>query len=281
MTSHRSRTWCFTTNNPAEFEKTHDPLPLWKGLKYRIFSYEIGANGTPHFQGYCAFENAKTFDQMQKLIPLSHLSVAKGNSRQNFDYTTKDPIAGPWEYGERPLTSKEKGNLEKDRWSDMISLAETSNLDELKLRYPKEYVLHKGKWEAFALENKCVTSLPAFDNEWRYGPTGTGKSFPFVDRPGEVYEKSLDHYWEVYKDEPIVLLEEFGMEHRDLGNLLKRWADKYPFRGNVKYSSCYIRPARIIVTSNYHPQDIWSDSRMLDPILRRFKLVHLTEKWET
>eukprot|EP00965_Chrysotila_dentata_P023491 778740-Pleurochrysis_carterae.AAC.1 len=34
-----------------------------------------------------------------------------------------------------------------------------------------------------------------------------------------------------------------------------------------------IRPKLAIVTSNYHPKDIWFDDATVEPILRRFKCI--------
>lgn len=58
-----------------------------------------------------------------------------------------------------------------------------------------------------------------------------------------------------------------------MGYHLKIWGDRYAFIAETKGSSRYIRPQRIIVTSNYHPKDIWTDDTTLGPILRRFKCV--------
>jgi len=53
---------------------------------------------------------------------------------------------------------------------------------------------------------------------------------------------------------------------------LKIWADRYPFIANVKGSSVKMRPAKVIVTSNVLPEDIWTDDATVLPIYRRFSI---------
>lgn len=58
-----------------------------------------------------------------------------------------------------------------------------------------------------------------------------------------------------------------------LGHHLKIWADKYPFRGEIKCHSRMFRPEKIVVTSNCHPAEIWdSEDDMCKAIVRRFKI---------
>ena len=43
----------------------------------------------------------------------------------------------------------------------------------------------------------------------------------------------------------------------------------------VKHDSRVLRPQKIIVTSNYHPKELWQDNSILEPILRRFQVIYL------
>jgi len=84
-------------------------------------------------------------------------------------------------------------------------------------------------------------------------------------------------WWEHYDHEPEVLIEDVGKTHEWMGDFLKIWADRYGFRAEIKQDSMVLRPEVIIVTSNYHPKDLWPDPSVHEPILRRFQLVHFSK----
>lgn len=76
-----------------------------------------------------------------------------------------------------------------------------------------------------------------------------------------------------------MLIEDVGIDDKWMGEKLKIWADRYPFTAEIKCDSTMLRPKKIVVTSNYHPSEIWPDRSTLEPLLRRFKLRHM-EKME-
>lgn len=124
------------------------------------------------------------------------------------------------------------------------------------------YKLHTSKFEA----------LGELANEWHWGPTGLGKSKHVRTTYPDAYIKMPNKWWDGYGNEETVIIEDVQKEHACLGYHFKIWADHYPFPCEIKGSTCKIRPVRIIVTSNYHPRDIWDDPQILAPVLRRFKL---------
>lgn len=73
------------------------------------------------------------------------------------------------------------------------------------------------------------------------------------------------------------MLDDFGKDHKILGDHLKRWADHYPFTAEVKGGACTLRPKSIIVTSNYHPNEIFEDISMAEAVVRRFNIVSVEE----
>ena len=117
---------------------------------------------------------------------------------------------------------------------------------------------------------------------WYYGKTGVGKTrLAIKDYGDDLYRKMANNkWWDSYQGESNVLLDDLDKSHHYMGYYLKIWTDRYAFLAEVKGSSRPIRPKKIIVTSNYHPRDIWDDTTTLDPILRRFRVVNVVTVFE-
>lgn len=75
----------------------------------------------------------------------------------------------------------------------------------------------------------------------------------------------------------LVVVAVFGAEH--LGWYMKRWADLYSFPAENKGGGFTIRPAKCLVTSQYHIYECFEDIRVVDAIQRRFTTIELTP-WE-
>lgn len=86
----RHRKFCWTLNNYTESDwdtmaQRFEDL----GAEY-IYGKEVGENGTPHLQGYAEFKNPREFSVLKALCNRAHWEVAKGNTKQNIDYCSKD-----------------------------------------------------------------------------------------------------------------------------------------------------------------------------------------------
>lgn len=263
-----STRWCFTHNNYANTDWV-DQITDDEAVYY-IYGKEVGASGTPHLQGFIIFKKMKRLSAVRKLCSEAHWEVAKGTSEQAADYCKKDGAYTTM--GKLPMTKKEQGDAEQQRWKRIREAAEEGNFHEIpeKVRF-----LHHKLIKIH--HNDALRARQLHDTEerhlWYYGPTGTGKSRKARTDHPDAYLKSCNKWWDGYTDEETVIIEDFDKDHKVLCHHLKIWADRYPFPAEVKGGSIKIRPQRLIVTSNYHPSDIWEDDRDLEPIKRRFLTV--------
>lgn len=85
----RSRKWCITVNNWTE-EIYGTMTQEFKKGKF-IIGKEVGEEKkTPHLQAYIEYKNPIEFSRLKKLFPTAHIEKAKGNTKQNYDYCSKE-----------------------------------------------------------------------------------------------------------------------------------------------------------------------------------------------
>lgn len=274
MTS-RSYSYCFTINNYTDKDLENlVALQDDSRVRYMIVGRESGAEGTPHYQGYVYFRNQVAFKTMKEILPRAHYEASRGNPEQNRTYCSKS--GDFWEHGEIPLTQKRKGEKGKEYWDEQLRLAKRGKVEECD---SKLQITHFNALNAIAARHAPMPDdNEVIENEWYYGETGTGKSYKARSSNPGFYLKMCNKWWDGYLNEEVVIIEDFDKNHHVLGHHLKIWADRYAFPAEVKGSKVNLRPKKIIVTSNYHPQDIWSaEPQTLEPILRRFKVSHFNK----
>nr|QXP07797.1 MAG: replication associated protein [Arizlama virus] len=278
----RARAWCFTLNN-----YTKDQVVLARNVdcQYIVFGKEKGANGTPHLQGFVYFKNARTMSAVKKLLPGNpHLEAAK-DIPAAIEYCKKD--GDVVERGTAPVAPKVRGQRggdgEKKRWEDIYKHCVNNEFEKIdaKTRIVQcrnlDYVYTRA---SLRLTNDSSTDCQM---QWYWGPSGTGKSRAAREQYPNAYLKMTNKWWDGYDGEQVVLIEDFDVKHEMLCHFLKIWGDRYSFNCERKSGALKIRPKLIIVTSNWHPEGIWSQSGDLEPILRRYKTTHFPvfpEPWE-
>lgn len=281
VTTNRNTYWCGTFNYGRENQPDTDAVMRWwaglqKVASYAVGGWEIAETGQPHLQFYFQLKpnTPKRLSELKKLPDglTVHYEVARGSDAENFDYCTKD--AEYMEFGAR--RESDPGSREQNRWKRARELAQDGELD---LIDDQIFVCHYSSIRNISRDFQRPP--PSLDGPadlqcglWIYGPTGTGKSRYARETYPEAFLKLANKWWDGYRDQAYALLEDYDKEHKCLGHHLKIWADRYPFPVEIKGTTTCIRPQLLVITSNYHPREIWGDEpSTLDPILRRFKLM--------
>lgn len=261
----KSRDFCFTINNPTEddYDFVYS-LGYTDNVRYVCIGFEIGECGTPHFQGYILFHNARHFSSILNWNDRWHLEIRRKNSTsvQAMEYCKKD--GDFYEYGDPPKSAESSGQQgAAERWA----LAKAGKFEELA---PESIKIYEYIYAKF----RKVEDRNILDNIWVYGPSGCGKStyarrnFPIF------YNKNCGNkWWDGYAGEEVVLFDDFSPDHaKYISDYMKNWCDHFAFNAEVKGGMLHIRPKTIIVTSQYTIEECFSGCpQALEAINRRFK----------
>jgi len=271
------RAWCFTLNNYTPQDEAHIQSVLTSFARYVVYGREVAPEtGTPHLQGYVYFHNQRQRRAVSRLLPRARVDVANGTAQQNRAYCTKDEDY--FEHGEIPLDKTEArmrgGQANAARYADAVALARKGDMDTIRESDPQMFLIHGPRLESlYAPEARPLEG--DLHHEWWVGPSGAGKSRLLWELYPKHFAKALNKWWDGYRHQEVVAIEEWSPKNDLTASSLKKWADRYPFPGEIK-GGCLqgLRPKKIIVLSNYTPQQCFLAQEDLGPILRRFTVMH-------
>lgn len=271
----RSRGWCFTINNPKDFDKERVVALKTSGCDYVICGEEVGQGGTPHLQGYVHFKEAKSLKSLSKLLPRARLEAAKGTGSQNRDYCVKEGVILT-EWGTMPQDPVAQGvhgakgaKSGVEYWEKLKAAAKTGDLEALDAKtFVTQYRTVKAIQKDYSEKKEPLAETTG---EWWWGPSGSGKSRTARETYPQAYIKGVNKWWDGYNGEDVVIIEDLDKFNVALGGDLKRWCDHYSFPAEVKGGGMNIRPKKIIITSQYDINEIWEDNATVAALERRCK----------
>lgn len=275
----------FTFNNYVEERDVPRLTELFeKESKYYVFGREIGERLTPHLQGYCSFSGRHSFEHVRHLLgPGIHFERARGTAQQNREYCTKagDYVEGGSFTSGRPRQDKDE--LSKE-FITMVGRGD-KGIAEFAGSNPHLWIHHGSNMLRNALALRAPIERPNITVKWYYGPPGVGKSRKAHEELPEAYIKEpRTKWWNGYLCNKEVIIDDFGPNGIDINHLL-RWFDRYKCLVENKGGMVALHADTFIVTSNFHPKDIfkWGDelNPQLPALLRRIQLVefkHVSEE---
>jgi len=265
MASVRQRLWCFTLNNYKDTDI--DCLLQIKKFDYIGFGKEIApTTGTPHLQGWIYVKSKISLKALKKLIPRAHLKSCNGSAGQNLTYTSKD--GKYYEAGIRP-NQGERNDLAdvRELLRDNTSMRDISDNGAVNLqgiRMAQIWLSYNEKERDFK---------PTI--EWYWGPTGTGKSTTAANNcPGAWRNNETLQWWDGYDNHENIIIDDFRANMCTFHFLL-RILDRYGVRVAVKGGFRQLLAKKIIVTSPYHPSEVYKNrtGEDVNQLLRRIDTI--------
>ncbi len=267
--SSKNRNHLLTINNYTDDEYNLAKEIGTSKCRFCVIGKEIGKeNGTPHIHIFLYYQNPISFKSIKKLFPRANIQECKGSPLQNFQYCSKD---GDFiTMGEMPKQGKR---------TDIDEIRDVA----LETKSMKEVVLVAKSYQAIKVAEQVLKYCEEPRNWkpkvfWFYGATGTGKSREAYEVLGEDCYTCLStgRWFDGYDAHANVLIDDMRKDFMKFHELL-RLLDRYAMRIETKGGTRQFLAKHIIITSAYHPRNMFETREDVNQLLRRIDEVRLFE----
>ena len=152
---------------------------------------------------------------MKKRDPHAHFEGVKfDNGASKYCLKEETRLDGPWEFGKKPVN-----RASKEDWDAIKESAKAGNMDDI----PSDiYVRCYNQLKRIEKDHMTIDGEASeCRGIWIYGPAGICKSRKARDEYPNAYKKLANKWWDGYKGEEYVLLEDLDKFHVRLGYDLK------------------------------------------------------------
>lgn len=283
-----AKCWTYTINNYT----TEDHIPD-ADCKYRIQGLEVGAEGTPHIQGYVNLVREIRFTAFKKRYPtISHFEKAKGSPWQNFVYCSKD--GNFKEFGDRPKEPKAKDTT----YDEALSAATVQEgLNIVKAKRPRDYCLHGEAIERnlksakvatykskYAIEEFNIAPILSHSKTTLvYGSSNLGKThYACAHFKNPLIVSHIDTLKKLSSDNDGIIFDDMSFDHYPPNSVIHLVDQEFERSIHVRYGTVVI-PANTPKIFTYNSENPFYNCETIkepqrEAIERRIQRVHVLSK---
>jgi hypothetical protein len=261
---------CFTWNNPpvtVDGGNVVQPRFLEDEMEYLVYQYEMGANGTPHWQGYVEFKRRRTYNQARELLqaPGAACFNRRGSQQQAIDYCKKMETrvegATPFEHGTPKMTNQGQRN-------DLVEFKEAIKEGKRKRDLVDEHTTCMAKYGRFYDTVRGLYRPERTEARRTYlliGPPRCGKTRSVMEqhrgeKRHELFDMPLSNgtmWHDGYDGHSHVLIDDFAgaASHITLTNFLRLIDPWNPVQVPIKGGFVWWDPDVIYITTNIWPRE--------------------------
>jgi len=264
----RHTAWTLNNWSPDELQRVRDYAQT--ECRYMCWSQEVGEEGTPHLQGYTAWENPRSLAKFKNQISekkLHYEPYTNGTALQNRNYCLGmvekkgfTPNPSFEEVGELPAQG------ERTDWSSARTQLQTGHSIVSVIEAQPQLLPSIRSLERYQTLSISKPTHREVQVIILIGQSGTGKTRWAYENYPDLYSKPEGQWYDAYAGEKTLLLDDY---YGDIPySQLLKVLDRYPLQVPQKGSHIYAQWTTVIITSNRHP-NLWYPQGYTDALKRR------------